>query len=198
MEKLEEVRVALEKRGFKAFVAETEERAAEIACELVGKGSAGFGGSLTVQSLGLYERLREGGNALYWHWKDGAEAKRKAAAADWYICSANALTEDGRIVLTDGSGNRVAALSFGPKNALLVVGANKIVPDLAAAFERIKSAGCAGANAKRLGLNLPCTEGECTDCSSPSRICSVTAIFERPSSSLGCTAVILVGGKLGL
>ncbi len=199
MENLQTVRDALEKRGFRAYVAGTAQEAAAAACEIVGTGkSVGFGGSVTVGQTGLADLLEKNGNRLFTHWRDGAEAKIKAATADFYICSANAVTEDGVIVLTDGSGNRVSALSFGPKNALLIVGKNKLVPDTAAAVARIKSGQCAGANAKRLGFDLPCaTDGVCTDCNLEKRICSVTAFFERPSKGLRNTYVILVDEELG-
>lgn len=198
MEKIESVRNALARRGFKAYSVATGKEAVELVKKIVGKTSGiGFGGSVTIQQLGLMDELEANGNTLYTHWKDGASAKRKAAVADYYICSANAVTEDGVLVLTDGSGNRVSALSFGPSNAIVIVGENKIVPDKAAAEARIKSGVCAGANAKRLGLSLPCTTGECTDCDSPVRICAVTAFFEKPSSGLENTYVLLVGQTLG-
>ena len=173
--------------------------ALEAALGIIGGGSVGIGGSLTVKELGLYEALKERGNAVYWHWTDGTAAKARAAAADYYVCSANAVTRDGVIALTDGSGNRIAALSSGPRNAILVIGSNKIVADGREAFMRMRSAGCAGANAKRLGLHTPCAEyGECDDCASPERICSVTAFFERPSKGLENTYVILVDRNMGL
>lgn len=198
MEKIESVRDALARRGFKAYSVAEGKEAVELVKKIVGKNSGiGFGGSVTVSELNLMDELEANGNTLYTHWRDGAAAKRKAAVADYYICSANAVTEDGIIVLTDGSGNRVSALSFGPANAIVIVGENKIVADKAAAEARIKSAVCAGANAKRLGFDLPCVDGQCTDCSSPKRICSVTAFFEKPSSGLENTYVILVGRKLG-
>lgn len=166
---------------------------------MIGSRSVGIGGSLTVEQLGLYEALRQRGNTVYWHWKDGVEAKSGAATAEFYVCSANAVTRDGIIVLTDGSGNRISALAFGPQNALIIVGRNKIVADVGAAFARIRSAECAGANAKRLGLSTPCADlGKCDDCASPQRICSVTALFERPSGGLKNTYVIVVDGDLGL
>lgn len=199
MEMLQSVKYALERRGFKAYVADTSAQATELVKDIVGTGkSVGFGGSVTVGSLGIADALEKAGNTLYTHWRDGASAKYKAATADYYICSANALTKDGVPVLTDGSGNRVSALSFGPSNAILVVGKNKIVPDYSAAVARIKSGVCAGANAARLGISVPCARGEgCTDCADPGRICGVTAFFERPSKGLQNTYVILVNEELG-
>lgn len=152
-----------------------------------------------MERLGLYERLKQSGNRVFWHWKDGGAAKADAACADFYVCSANAITEDGLLVITDGSGNRVAGLSFGPKNALVIAGKNKIVGNLAGAFARIKSGQCAGKNAARLGLDTPCaTTGVCADCNGAQKICSVTAVFEQPSKGLQATYVILVNEELGL
>lgn len=199
METLEYVNGQLNSRGFKSCVADSASSALRIALGIIGSQSVGIGGSLTVEQTGLYEALRQNGNAVYWHWKDGAAAKLNAAAADFYVCSANAVTRDGIIVLTDGSGNRISALAFGPKNAILIVGRNKIVADAEAAFARIRSSECAGANARRLGLSTPCADlGKCDDCSSPQRICSVTALFERPSGGLKNTYIIIVDEDLGL
>lgn len=199
MEDIKHVNKSLSRRGFKSCMVPDGQSALGTALGIIGGGSVGIGGSLTVKELGLYEALKERGNAVYWHWTDGAAAKARAAAADYYVCSANAVTRDGVIALTDGSGNRIAALSSGPRNAILVIGSNKIVADGREAFMRMRSAGCAGANAKRLGLHTPCAEyGECDDCASPERICSVTAFFERPSKGLENTYVILVDRNMGL
>jgi L-lactate utilization protein LutC len=188
----------LEANGFKCLVAEDEEDACGKALSLIGGGSVGIGGSVTVQQIGLYERLLENGNAVYWHWKSGPQAKKQAMVADYYVCSANAVTEDGCIMLTDGSGNRVAALSFGPKNGIVIIGNNKIVKDWKEGFNRIKSGECSGKNGVRLGLKTPCAvSGSCNDCRSPQRMCSVTALFERPSSGLENVYVILVNKPLG-
>lgn len=199
MEKLEFINDSLIRRGFKSRIVPDGQEAVLAALALIGDCSVGIGGSLTVDELGLYDALKNKGNAVYWHWKDGADAKKKAACADFYICSANALTEDGTIVLTDGSGNRISALSYGPRNAIIIIGKNKIVGDVRDAVNRIRSAECAGANAKRLGLHTPCADlGECDDCTSSERICCVTAFFDRPSRGLENTYVLLVDRVLGL
>lgn len=184
--------------GFEAFVVRDGKEAKDKALALIGGGSVGIGGSVTVGEIGLYDELVGRGNAVYWHWKDGAQARYKAANADFYVCSANAVTRDGTLVLTDGGGNRVAGLSFGTGSGIVVVGKNKVVDDVHAAVARIKSAKCSGRNASRLGFRLPCSvAGECKDCSSPQRICSVTAVFERASKGLAHTFVILVDEELG-
>lgn len=199
MENLEYLNEHLARRGFKSCVVSDGQEALRAALNIIGTGSVGIGGSLTVREIGLYDELKNKGNAVYWHWTDGADAKRSAAGADYYVCSANAVTREGVIALTDGSGNRISALTFGPKNAILIIGKNKIVADEREAFMRIRSAECAGANAKRLGVHTPCAEfGKCDDCTSPDRICSVTAFFERPSKGLQNTYVILVDRNMGL
>lgn len=199
MENLEHLNQSLIRRGFISRIVSDVSSALDAALEIIGSGSVGIGGSLSVQELGLYEALKDRSNRVYWHWKDGADAKHQAAAADYYVCSANAVTRNGVIALTDGSGNRISALSFGPSNAILVIGKNKIVADEREAVMRIRSAECAGSNAKRLGLHTPCADlGQCDDCTSPERICSVTAFFERPSNGLKHTYVILADCNLGL
>lgn len=199
MENLEFVNQNLNRRGFKSCIVPGAHEALTTALGIIGSCSVGIGGSLSVEQIKLYDELKQRGNAIFWHWRDGAAAKIQAARADFYVCSANAVTADGIIFLTDGSGNRISALSFGPKNAILIIGKNKIVGDGREAVMRIRSAECAGANAKRLGLHTPCADlGECDDCASPERICRVTAFFERPSNGLENTYVILADCNLGL
>ena len=104
---------------------------------------------------------------------EAGEMMRQAFFADWYVTSANAVTEQGELLNVDGNGNRVAALSFGPKKVLVIVGENKIVPDLAAAVARVKAV-AAPRNCRRLGLTTPCAAtGHCgqTRCRSEQRIC---------------------------
>ncbi len=199
MENLEFVNQNLNRRGFKSCIVPGAHEALTTALGIIGSCSVGIGGSLSVEQIKLYDELKQRGNAVFWHWRDGAAAKIQAARADFYVCSANAVTADGIIFLTDGSGNRISALSFGPKNAILIIGKNKVVGDGREAVMRIRSAECAGANAKRLGLYTPCADlGECDDCASPERICRVTAFFERPSNGLENTYVILADCNLGL
>jgi hypothetical protein len=94
------------------------------------------------------------------------------------IASTNAITLDGRLVNLDGMGNRVAAMAFGPKKVILVVGMNKIAPDLETAVERVKHV-ASPINNIRLNLNNPCVEtGLCSDCRSPQRICNMWSTIE--------------------
>jgi hypothetical protein len=198
MENIKIVNDNLIKRGFKSQIAASAEEAKKLALSIIGNGSVGIGGSVTVGELGLYDELTSNGNEVFWHWKGGGEIRKKAMLANYYLCSANAVTEDGRLILIDGSGNRVAALSYGPDNAVVIVGKNKIVKDVPSGIVRIKSAECSGRNGQRLGLKTPCAvSGECNDCKSPQRMCSVTAVFERPSKGLNSVYVILVDDVLG-
>jgi L-lactate utilization protein LutB len=188
-------------RGFSAEYAATGREAKKIILGLVGDSNCGFGGSVTVRDLGIYDALKSNGNQLYWHWMAPAgekdEMHRKAMQADFFIASANAVTESGALVNTDRTGNRIAAMFFGPKNVIIVAGVNKLVPDLDAAMKRIKDV-AAPLNAKRVGLKTPCAKtGNCFDCSSHERICNITAVMDAPSSHTEKEYVILVGEELG-
>lgn len=125
-----------------------------------------------------------------------AGSTARVFSADWYLASANAITEAGEIYNVDGNSNRVAAITFGPENVLLVVGCNKIVKDLAAAKERVEAI-AAPANTVRLNCATPCAAtGKCEHCHSPARICCTTTIhsFQRVP---GRIKVLLVGEPLG-
>ncbi|MBI4765215.1 MAG: lactate utilization protein [Deltaproteobacteria bacterium] len=110
--------------------------------------------------------------------EEGLEQRRRGLSADIMISSTNAITLTGVLVNLDGMGNRVAALSFGPKKVILVAGMNKVVPDLEAAFKRVKHH-AAPLNNIRYGLPNPCVEtGLCSDCRTPTRICNMWSVIE--------------------
>ena len=143
---------ALEKRRFLVHSAANAEEAKDIGLSLIGNGSTGFGGSVTVTQIGLYEALQKNGNAVYWHWKSDSpeKAQESAAHADWFVCSTNAITRDGRLVNIDGTGNRVAGMFAGPKKVILFIGKNKLVEgSIDDAIARIKRVACP-ANGRRL------------------------------------------------
>ncbi|MDD4797506.1 MAG: lactate utilization protein, partial [Eubacteriales bacterium] len=146
--------------------------------------SVGIGGSMTVKQMDLHTALADRGCAIHWHWLAPPEQRagvyEAARDADYYISSSNAITAAGELVNIDGTGNRVAAQFYGPKNVLILCGRNKLCGTLADALARIKREACPP-NARRLGLKTPCAlTGRCTDCASPSRICNVTTILSRP------------------
>lgn len=110
--------------------------------------------------------------------EEGLQRRRKGLSADFMIASSNAITLDGKLVNLDGMGNRVAAMSFGPKKVILMVGMNKVVPDLESAMARVKHY-AAPINNIRYGMKNPCVEtGLCSDCKSPTRICNMWSIIE--------------------
>lgn len=186
------------KHGFQTSFFQTKEEAtAYLAGELKGRQIA-FGGSITVQEMGLYDVLSQD-NEVIWHWiTPGGETLRKAREAEIYICSANGASETGELVNIDGGGNRIAQSIYGPKKVYYIVGKNKVCPDLAGALHRAKHV-AAPKNAMRLNRKTPCVAsgGErCFDCSSPERICNVTAVIDHPSMGMKAE-VVFIDEELG-
>jgi len=195
---------ALKKKGFCAYYADTRAKAVNLILSEIPKGaSVGIGGSVTIRELGIPELLKEQGHTVYDHWDPNLSAsqkqdvRKKQITADVFLSSTNALTKDGTLVNTDGSGNRVAAMIFGPKITIVVCGINKIVEDLQHAVDRIRNY-AAPINFKRLGLKFPCQEGSnCTACGRPLKGCRITTIIEAVPSGKEKFVVILVGENLG-
>lgn len=142
-------------------------------------------GSMSLVEMGLWEALAaKPGVEIIDPYRPGlppeeaAGLRTRGLTADYMIASANAITLDGKLVNLDGLGNRVAAMCFGPKKVILVVGLNKVAPDLESAMARVKHH-AAPINAIRLGRATPCVEtGLCADCNSPERICNMWSIIE--------------------
>ena len=193
----------LNKRGFSAEYCSDAQEAKLRALSLIGTRSVGIGGSATIRDIGLWEALKEQGNEVFWHWKvEKSEFKAerlRAIAADVYMCSSNAVLEDGRLVNIDGTGNRTAGLSFGPETVIMIIGKNKIVSgSLDDAIERIKREACSK-NAKRQNLQTPCAlTGVCGDCHCRDRMCCETYIHETPCKSQKAFYVLVVDENLGL
>jgi hypothetical protein len=190
-------------RGFIVHHFATGEEAARFVLESIPSGrSVGIGGSMTVRTLRLDERLAAKGCPVYWHWtaQNKAEALRRAQQADVYLASANAIDEGGILYNIDGTGNRVSALLFGPGEVFVIAGANKLVKGgEKEAIERIKTQAC-GQNARRLGLNTPCAKlNHCVGedgCASPQRMCNVLQKIERAPGGRPFH-VVLVDEELG-
>lgn len=151
--------------------------------------------------MGLAQLLRENGHEVLWHW-EAAPAERpallhQAMNAQVYICSANALTQDGLLVQIDGNGNRVAAMCYGPSTVYVVVGRNKLVSSgYAQAVKRIKEIACP-LNARRQGLKTPCAEnGSCNPAQCMSPMCHIVASFELAPGGK-TTKVLLIDEDLG-
>ncbi|MEA4955404.1 MAG: lactate utilization protein [Pseudoflavonifractor sp.] len=158
----------------------------------------GMGGSVTLQELGLYDRLAAH-NTVHWHWSpEGPDARAASRTAQVYLTSANALAETGEIFNIDGHGNRVAATLDGHEEVYFVVGANKIAPDADAALFRARNV-AGPKNAQRLGRKTPCAaKGDrCYDCNSPERVCGVLVTLWRRPVGIPYAEVVLVGEELG-
>lgn len=166
----------LKKNNFAAFHARTNGELLDIIAGLVPKGAqVAFGGSMTLHEAGVLDYLRNRPDINLLDREKAPEKAneimKKALTCDVFFASSNAVTENGELFNVDGRGNRVAPMIFGPDSVVLVVGANKIVPDLQAAEQRLKKI-AAPANTERLGCETPCRyTGECMDCKSPARIC---------------------------
>ena len=196
---LQKAIASLSERGFAVRYFETAAEAAMAIDAAIDGKTVGFGGSVTLEQLGLFDRLSMH-NTVFWHWRQSpAEARQAGMTAQVYLLSANAVAETGEIVNIDGTGNRVSASLYGHERVMFVVGVNKLVPDLPAAIVRANNI-AAPLNARRLGCKTPCALSEpmrCHDCSSPARICNVTTVIDRPPRSAAQMDVILIGEPLG-
>ena len=191
----------LEKNNFAAYRAKNREELLALVEGFVPAGAqVGFGGSMSIAKSGVLEYLRDREDIdLLDREKDpsrAVEMMKKALTCDVYFASSNAVTENGELFNVDGRGSRVAPMIFGPESVVLVVGANKIVPDLVAAEMRVKKI-AAPANTMRLNCETPCRyTGECADCKSEQRICCdfVTMKLQRVK---GRIKVIITDESLG-
>ena len=154
-------------------------------------------GALEVLSGGRYRWLRPAIAATHER-EERIRRRREATIADWLVGGANAITEAGEIVNVDGSGNRLAGYAFGAGKVLLFAGTNKLVPDLATAFERIRNT-AAVQECRKLGKGTPCAAtGRCNNdaCRGPDRQCGKILIIENEKIA-GRITVVLVGEPLG-
>ena len=205
--RLNDVKASLERNNFEVYTANRASQAKEIVQEKILPGikvkTVSWGGSITFISTGLYGAIKDDPNydALDVFKKnlspeDAMELRRQALLADLYITGTNAVTEEGQLVNLDMYGNRTAAITFGPKHVIILVGRNKIVPDLEEAMWRIKNY-AAPVNAMRLDKKTPCVKsGFCEDCMSPERICNIWTITEK-SIPKGRIKIVLINEDLG-
>ena len=191
------VKKNLEARGFRVSTFATAAEAAEYLNGAIDGVSVGFGGSLTLKEMGLYEKLSEH-NQVIWHWVNGLETRGEAAHTDVYLTSVNGLTEDGQLINIDGAGNRVASTLFGHKKVYFVIGKNKLAPTYDEALWRARNI-AAPKNAQRLGKKTPCAVNgdRCYDCKSPDRICRGLVVHWGPMMGMEME-VVLVDEELGL
>lgn len=187
----------LRQRGFAVKTFATGAEAADYLDSAVDGKTVGLGGSLTLQDMGVFERL-SAHNTVYWHWVNGGEDRVRSASAQVYITSANGLAETGEILNIDGYGNRIAATLYGHEKVYFVIGRNKLAPTYDEALWRARNI-AAPKNAQRLGKKTPCAvKGDrCYDCKSPDRICCGLAVLWTAMMGMEME-VILVDEDLGL
>lgn len=186
----------LKARGFSVRLFETKEEAAEYLNGAIDGKTVGFGGSITLKDMGLYEKLASH-NSVYWHWQGTPVSTGEAAAAQVYLSSVNGLSEDGDIINIDGNGNRVASMLYGHGKLYLVAGRNKLAATYDEALWRARNI-AAPKNAQRLEKKTPCAVrgDKCYDCKTADRICRGLAVLWRPISGME-TEVVLIDEDLG-
>ena len=206
--RLKDLKEALEANNFEVFIADNAAHAKTIVEDEIipqtGAKSVSWGGSMTFMNSGLYEALKDRKDLEVLDTYDKSLSdeqkmgKRRAALfVDLFVMGTNAITQAGELVNLDMIGNRVGGLIFGPKNVVILVGRNKIVPDLEAAMGRIKNY-VAPINAKRLGKKTPCAKTSyCEECQSDERICNAWTIIQK-SFPKRRVKVILINEDLGL
>ena len=192
----------LHRRHIEGFYCPTAEEAVKKVSELIEDGSSvTWGGTMTVRDLGIPQVLKDRGTLevldrdLAKTPEDKQAMYLKAFSADVYLSSANAISEDGVIVNIDGNGNRVAAITWGPKKVIFVIGLNKVAQTVEAALARARST-ASPINAARFDIKTPCqVDGVCHNCNSADSICNYFHFLRN--SPRGRHTVVLVGENLG-
>ena len=195
----QKVMKGLKSRRMNGYYAAGKEEALAKALELIPEGSTiNMGGCMSAREIGLFDALKAGN----YNFVDRDEAEDRRAAmiaafeADVFLASANAITEDGIMVNIDGAANRIAALAFGPRKLVMIVGMNKVCPDVDTAIKRARNV-AAPINAQRFGLTTPCSKtGACADCKSADSICC-QMLITRFAMDENRVHVILVNDSLG-
>ena len=208
LKKVQEMRIertieALKENGINGYKVKNKEELKELTESLIeSKSTVTVGGSMTLFESGVIDLLRNGDYNFLDRNEEGLSRDdiekiyRDAFFADYYLTSTNALTEKGELYNLDGNGNRVAAMIFGPKKVIVVVGVNKLVKNLDEAIVRMREI-AAPANAIRLNRNTPCAKvGYCCDCKSPDKICREYTVI-RSQGDKERFHVIIVEENLG-
>ena len=192
----------LKRRHIEGFYCPTGADAVNKVVELIEDGSSvTWGGTMTVRDLGIPEALKSRGTLevidrdLATTVEEKLAMYLRAFSTDVYLTSANAISEDGIIVNIDGNGNRVAAITWGPKKVIFVIGLNKVAQTVEAALARARST-ASPINAARFDINTPCQmDGVCHNCNSADSICNYVHFLRN--SPKGRHQVVLVGEDLG-
>ncbi len=186
MDKINNLIRTLQKNNINGYLVENrEELISQIESIVEEKSVVSVGGSMTLFDLGIIDYLRGGRYEFLDRYKQGLspadieDIYRRSFFADAYFTSTNAITEEGELYNVDGTGNRVAAMLYGPKKVIVIVGTNKIVQNMDEAIKRVREI-AAPLNTKRLNRKTPCVKvGHCMDCNSPERICNEYTVIKR-------------------
>lgn len=207
--RLERCQKALEDNNFEAFCVKTPAQARQVVLDgvlpIIQPKSVSWGDSQSLEATGIMESIRQDPAVevietfgLGLSRDEAIERRRQALLVDLFLTGTNALTEKGQLVNLDMIGNRIGGITFGPRHVVLVIGRNKIVPDLDSAMERIRNLAAPQNAIRHSGLKTPCQKtAVCMDCQSPDRICNAWSIIEK-SYPKGRIKVILVNEDLGL
>lgn len=198
----------LKQNNFEVFLAEDLDQAKRVFEDEILKSidfkSISYADSKTMKATGVLDKLCENSEFKFIDtfacddsWREQINKRKEALTVDLFLTGTNALTESGQLINLDMIGNRVAALSFGPRYVVLFIGRNKIVKDLNEGFQRIKSIAAPLNAQSHKNLKLPCQiTGTCHDCKSPQRICNTWTITEK-SYPRNRIKIILIDEDLG-
>jgi L-lactate utilization protein LutB len=207
--RLEKCRRALEKNNFEVFLADNVMDAKGIVLEeilpKISVKSVSMGGSLTLHATGILEEMRQHPDirmietfAENVSREEILERRRQALLVDLFFTGSNAVTETGTLVNLDMIGNRVGAITFGPKNVIILIGRNKIVATVEDAMDRIRNYAAPLNAIQHSNFKTPCRETSyCMDCQSPDRICNTWTITEK-SFPQGRIKVVLINEHIGM
>jgi len=213
LKRLTALKKTLEKNNFEVHLAQDQAEAKDIVLNQIlpktGARRVSWGDSMTVMESGLFDAIKgrpdlefldifEKGISL----EDFFERRRQGLLVDLFITGTNAVTRKGQLVNLDMLGNRIGAITFGPTHVVIMVGRNKIVPDLETAMDRIKNysapANAIRHNVEHPEMDPPCVQtATCSNCSNPMRICNTWTITEK-SFPPGRIKVVLINRDLGL
>lgn len=199
----EHVIIGLKKRNMEGYFCANKAEAQKLVLDMIGpEASVNWGGSRTVEELGLLDALREKGCTMLDYPPEekvemGSPSYSAAVGADYFLMSTNAITVNGDLVNIDGASNRTACLLHGPKHVIIIAGLNKLVKTVEDGIDRIRTSVCPVIG-DATGRKIPCAmTGVCSDCHSPECMCC-NIVITRHSRYNGRIKVILVGENLGM
>lgn len=192
----------LKSKHYNAYYCDTIQDAKIKVLDTIPKGSSiALGGSVTLNQMDIIDTFRSDDYKLFDRYKDvpfseTVEIMRHSMLADYLVTSTNAITKNGELVNMDSTGNRAAAMIFGPKKVIVIVGVNKITENLEDAYKRLKEV--AILNAKRINHKAPCTiNGDCSDCDVKGRICNYISVVNNGRKFEDRFTILVVADSIG-